>query len=148
MNPANCFDRPGLVADCCHGQHDLGCVIKCDERELVGGAEVANDSLAGCLGLGERASSHRAAAVENGTEGHWATLPGFCEGCCEFEGEMHGASLIGEDCGMVELGLDFHFLVGFSVCGIGLFILSATLLNQALFFGLAVLKRDCGCRVD
>jgi len=29
----------------------------------------------------------------------------------EFEGEMHGAALVGEDGGVVETGLDFH-----SVC--------------------------------
>jgi hypothetical protein len=29
---------------------------------------------------------------------------------------MHGASLVGEDCGVVELGLDFHLFVFLVLC--------------------------------
>ena len=64
----------------------------------------------------QRASSHRAAAVQNGAEGHGTALSGFSEGGCEFEGEMHGASLVGEDCGVVELGLDFQLFVFLVLC--------------------------------
>jgi hypothetical protein len=111
LNPANHFDRPGLVANCRHWQHNLGSVIKGDEYELVGGAKISNDAFAGRLGMGQRASSHRAAAVQNGAESHKAAFSGLSEGGCEFEGEMHGAFLVGEDRGMVEVGFDFHWFV-------------------------------------
>ena len=115
LNPANHFDRPGLVANCRHRQHNLGSVIKGDECELVGGAKISNDAFAGRLGIGQRASSHRAAAVQNGAESHRAAFSGFSEGGGEFEGEMHGASLVGEDRGMVRwawifIGLSFCFV--------------------------------------
>jgi hypothetical protein len=115
LNPANRFNGSGLVADRSHWQHNLGGVIKGDECELVGGAKISNDAFAGRLGMGQRASSHGAAAVQNGAESHRAPFSGFSEGRCEFEGEMHGASLVGEDSGMVEVGLDFHWFV-FLIC--------------------------------